>query len=139
MVWEEVVARVQAERPNIGAFLEESALVGIAGDVVTVGFPASAGVSMKMVQQEASLQVVADTCAALAGRRVRVRVVALDGGAQAPTVADLRREREAKTERRLRDEALANPLVREVLSVFGGEVKDVRQNRPAAGRNREGI
>src|SRR5207245_6067676 len=40
--WEAVVARVLAERPNIGAFLEDSGLVGTAGGVVTVGFPASA-------------------------------------------------------------------------------------------------
>jgi DNA polymerase-3 subunit gamma/tau len=138
LAWDEVVARVQAERPNIGAFLEDSALVGIADDVVTVGFPPSAGVSMKMVQQEASLRAVTDACAALAGRRVRVRLVTLDGGTQTPTVADLRREREARTERRLRDEALANPLVREVLSVFGGEVKDVRRNQVRAEREGKG-
>ncbi len=138
LVWEDVVARVQAERPNIGAFLEDSALVGIAGDVVTVGYPASAGVSMKMVQQEASQQAVAKACAALAGRPVRLRLVTLDGGAQAPTVADLRREREAKTERHLRDEVLANPLVKEILSVFGGEVKDVRRNQARAERESKG-
>ena len=138
LAWEDVVAKVQTERPNIGAFLEDSAMVGIAGDVVTIGFSASAGVSMKMVQQETYQQAVADACAALAGRRVRLRLVALDGGAQAPTVADLRREREAKTERHLRDEVLANPLVREVLSVFGGEVKDVRRNQARAERESKG-
>ncbi|MEK7221712.1 MAG: hypothetical protein AAB130_01245, partial [Nitrospirota bacterium] len=128
LVWEDVVARVQAERPNIGAFLENSTLVGIAGDVVTIGFLASAGVSMNMVQREANQQAVADVCAALAGRRVRLRLITLEEGAQAPTVADLRRARDAKTERHLRDEVLANPLVKEVLSVFGGEVRDVRRN-----------
>jgi DNA polymerase-3 subunit gamma/tau len=138
LVWEDVVTRVQAERPNIGAFLENSTLVGIAGDVVTIGFPASAGVSMKMVQQEASQQAVADMCAALAGRHVRLRLVTLEEGAQAPTVADRRRDREAKTERHLRDEALANPLVKEVLSVFGGEVRDVRRNQARTEREGKG-
>ncbi len=139
MVWEDVVARVQAERPNIGAFLEDSAMVGVAGDVVTIGFPSSAGVSMKMAQQDASQQAVADVCAALTGRRVRLRLVTLDGeAAQAPTVADLRRERDTKTERHLRDEVLANPLVKEVLSVFGGEVKDVRRNQARGEREGKG-
>jgi hypothetical protein len=67
-----------------------------------------------------------------------LRLVALDGGAQAPTVADLRRARETKTERHLRDEVLANPLVKEVLSVFGGEVKDVRRNQARAERESKG-
>jgi len=138
LVWEDVVTRVQAERPNIGAFLENSTLVGIAGDVVTIGFPTSAGVSMQRIQQEASQQAVTDACAALAGRRVRLRLVALEEGTPAPTVADLRRDREAKTERHLRDEVLANPLVKEVLSVFGGEVRDVRRNQARTERESKG-
>src|SRR5437870_11767320 len=127
--WEAVVARVLAERPNIGAFLEESGLVSAAGDLVTVGFPASAGTAMRMMQQESYQQAVAEACSALAGRRVRVRVVSLESGPGAPTAAQLRREREATRERHLRDEALTNPLVQEALSVFGGEVKEVRRGR----------
>src|SRR3989475_2124949 len=127
--WEAVVARILAERPNVGAFLEESGLVGVAGDLVTVGFPAAAGTALKMMQQESYQQAVAEACSALAGRDLRVRVVSLESGTAVPTAAQLRREREATRERHLRDEALANPLVREALSVFGGEVKEVRRSR----------
>jgi DNA polymerase III subunit gamma/tau len=127
--WEEVVARILAERPNVGAFLEESGLVGVAGDQVTVGFPASAGTAMKVMQQESYQQAVAEACSALAGRHLRVRVVSLESGTAVPTAAQLRLEREATRERHLRDEALANPLVQEALSVFGGEVKEVRRSR----------
>src|SRR5438445_791434 len=127
--WEAVVARVLAERPNIGAFLEDSGLVGTASGLVTVGFPASAGTAMRMMQQESYQQAVAEACWALAGRPLRVRVVSLDSGTGAPTAAQLRREREATRERHLRDEALTNPLVQEALSVFGGEVKEVRHSR----------
>jgi len=127
--WEAVVARVLAERPNIGAFLEESALVDAAGDLVTVGFPASAGTAMRMMQQESYQQAVAEACSALAGQRLRLHVVSLESGTGAPTAAQLRREREATRERHLRDEALTNPLVQEALSVFGGEVKEVRRSR----------
>src|SRR5437867_3048212 len=127
--WEAVVARILAERPNIGAFLEESGLVGVAGDLVTVGFPAAAGTALKMMQQESYQQAVAEACSALAGRHLRVRVVSLESGTAVPAAAQPRREREATRERHLRDEALANPLVQEALSVFGGEVKEVRQSR----------
>ena len=136
--WVAVVARVQAERPNIGAFLEESALVNFSGDVVTIGFLASASAAMKTIQQKGAQQAVEDACSTLAGRRVRVRVTVLDGGMDAPTVAKLRRERDATTERHLREEVLANPLVKEVLSVFGGEVKDVRRNQARNERENKG-
>src|SRR3989442_1294035 len=127
--WEAVVARILAERPNVGAFLEDSGLVSVAGDLATVGFPAAAGTALKMMQQESYQQAVAEACSALAGRHLRVRVVSLESGTAVPTAAQLRREREAMRERHLRDEALANPLVQEALSVFGGEVKEVRQSR----------
>jgi DNA polymerase-3 subunit gamma/tau len=127
--WEAVVARILAERPNIGAFLEESGLVGVAGDLVTIGFPAAAGTALKMMQQESYQRAVAEACSAQAGRHLRVRVVSLESGTAVPTAAQLRREREAMRARHLRDEALANPLVQEALSVFGGEVKEVRRSR----------
>src|SRR2546426_7371602 len=49
--WEAVVARILAERPNIGAFLEESGLVGVAGGLVAGGFPAAGGGAPKMVAE----------------------------------------------------------------------------------------
>src|SRR2546428_10565022 len=41
--WEAVVARILAEWPNIGAFLEESGLVGVAGGPGAGGFSPAAG------------------------------------------------------------------------------------------------
>src|SRR5207253_1762969 len=50
--WEAVVERVHSEKPNLGAFLEETALVGIENDIVTIGYRASGGASMKMILKE---------------------------------------------------------------------------------------
>ena len=125
--WEAVVERVHNEKPNLGAFLEETALVGIENDIVTIGYRASGGASMKMILKEDYQRLILEACQAVAGRSVRLRVVTLDAGASMPTVAQLRREREALTEEQLRQEALAHPVVQEVLSVFSGEVKEVRR------------
>jgi DNA polymerase-3 subunit gamma/tau len=125
--WEAVVERVHAEKPNLGAFLEETALVGIENDIVTIGYLASGGASMKMILKEDYQRLILEACQAVVGRSVRLRVVTLDAGASMPTVAQLRREREAVTEEQLRQETLANPVVQEVLSVFSGEVKEVRR------------
>ena len=125
--WEAVVERVHNEKPNLGAFLEETALVGIENDIVTIGYRASGGASMKMILKEDYQRLILEACQAVAGRSVRLRVVTLDAAASMPTVAQLRREREAFTEERLRQEALAHPVVQEVLSVFSGEVKEVRR------------
>ena len=127
MSWEAVVERVHSEKPNLGAFLEETALVGIENDIVTIGYRASGGASMKMILKDDYQRLILEACQAVAGRSVRLRVVTLDAGASMPTVAQLRREREAVTDEQLRQETLANPVVQEVLSVFSGEVKEVRR------------
>jgi hypothetical protein len=125
--WEAVVERIHTEKPNLGAFLEETALIGIENDIVTIGYQASGGASMKMILKEDYQRLILEACQAVAGRSVRLRVVTLDAGASMPTVAQLRREREAVTDEQLRQETLANPVVQEVLSVFSGEVKEVRR------------
>ena len=125
--WEAVVERVHSEKPNLGAFLEETALVGIENDIVTIGYRASGGASMKMILKEDYQRLILEACQAIGGRSVRLRVVTLDAGVSMPTVAQLRREREAVTDEQLRQETLANPVVQEVLSVFSGEVKEVRR------------
>jgi len=128
LAWEDVVMRVQAERPNIGSYLEQSTLVSLGDDVVTIGFPPSASAAMNIVQQAASQQAVADVCVALLGRPVHLRLITVVGETATPTVAEIRHDREVKTERHLRDEALAHPIIKETLSVFGGELKEVRRN-----------
>ena len=132
--WVAVVGRVYQERPNVGAYLDETTLVGVEGDMVTIGYPPSAGAAMRMILQEEYQRILLEACRSVSGRPLRLRVVTLAGGAASPTAAQLRREREAELERRLRDEALANPLVQEALSVFAGEVKEVR--RPRSGPER---
>jgi DNA polymerase-3 subunit gamma/tau len=127
--WEAVVDRLLGDRPNLGAFLEETALVGIENDTVTIGYPASAGASMKMILKEDYQQMILEACRAVAGCSVRLRVMTLDPAAPIKTVAQLRRERAEDTDQRLRQEALSNPLIQEVLSVFSGEVKEVRRRR----------
>ena len=138
MSWEAVVERVHSEKPNLGAFLEETALVGIENDIVTIGYRASGGASMKMILKEDYQRLILEACQAVAGCSVRLRVVTLDAGASMPTVAQLRREREAVTEEQLRQETLANPVVQEVLSVFSGEVKEVRR-KPAETVQQSGL
>jgi DNA polymerase III subunit gamma/tau len=128
--WEAVVAQLHTTRPNIAAFLDDTALLEFDQEIVTIGYPASAGAAMKMVLREDYQRIVLDACRAIAGRPVRLKVVTLDPRASVATIWQLRQQREAATEQRLRQEALANPIVKEALTVFSGEVKEVKR-KPA--------
>ena len=126
--WEQVVERVTSEHPNIGAFLEQGTLVGIEGNQVTVGYPKSASLAYGRMQKEENLRVVMGTCAALAGRPVRVRIVELtDGQAVAPTMAEIRAAKDRDQKHALLEQARSHPVVKQALAVFGGELVEVRQ------------
>ena len=55
--WEQVVEQVSGKHPNIGAFLEMGSLVGIEGNQVVVGYPASASVARNMMDKPATRAV----------------------------------------------------------------------------------
>ncbi len=130
--WEAVVSRISSERPNVGAFLEDAALVGIEGNTVTIGYHPSAGASMQIIQKEDYNRIVVEACNAVSGRPIRLRVVTLTEGSAARTVGQLRRQREETTDLRFREEVLSNPVVQEALSVLGGEVRETRRRGPGS-------
>jgi DNA polymerase-3 subunit gamma/tau len=126
--WERVVERVTGEHPNVGAFLEQGALVKIEGNEVTVGYPKSAALAFGRMQKEDNQRVVLQRCEELAGRPVRLRVVELAEGQRVPpTPAEVRAAKERDQKRALLEEARGHPVVKQALAVFGAELTEVRR------------
>jgi DNA polymerase-3 subunit gamma/tau len=126
--WERVVEQVSGKHPNIGAFLEMGSLVGIEGNQVTVGYPASASVARGMMDKPATQQIVAACCTELAGQPVRIRIVELTAGqTAAPSPAQARTARARSQKDALIEQTRAHPLVKKAQAVFGGEVVEIRQ------------
>jgi DNA polymerase-3 subunit gamma/tau len=129
--WEQVVEHVSGRHPNIGAFLEMGSLLGIDGNQLTVGYPASASVARGMLEKPDTQRLVADLCAELAGQPVRLKIVELaDGQAAAPTPAQARAARTRSQKDALLEQTRAHPLVKQARDVFGSDVVDVRQVPP---------
>jgi DNA polymerase-3 subunit gamma/tau len=129
--WEQVVEHVSGRHPNIGAFLEMGSLLGIDGNQLTVGYPASASVARGMLEKPDTQRLVADLCAELAGQPVRLKIVELaDGQAAAPTPAQARAARTRSQKDTLLEQTRAHPLVKQARDVFGSDVVDVRQVPP---------
>jgi len=129
--WEQVLERVASVHPNIAPFLEMGTLVGVEGNLVTIGYPKSASVALARIQNEESIRVVADLCAELAGQTVRLRVMELgDGQPAGPNQAQLRAAKERDRTRALLEQARSHPLVKRTLDIFGVEVVEVRQVAP---------
>ncbi|HET8580485.1 MAG TPA: DNA polymerase III subunit gamma/tau, partial [Nitrospiraceae bacterium] len=126
--WEQVLERVASVHPNIAPFLELGTLVGVEGNLVTIGYPKTASVALARIQNEESIRVVADLCAELAGQAVRLRVMELgDGQPVGPSPAQLRAAKERDQMHVLLEQTRSHPLVKRTRDIFGAEVVEVRQ------------
>ena len=126
--WEQILERVATAHPNIAPFLERGSLVAIEGNLVTIGYPHTASTALTRIQNEENLRLVTDVCAGLAGRPVRLRVIALaDGQGTGRSLAQIRAAKERDQKEALLERTRSHPLVKQTLDIFGAELVEVRQ------------
>jgi DNA polymerase III subunit gamma/tau len=129
--WEQVVEHVSGRHPNIGVFLEMGTLLGIEGDQLTIGYQSNASVARGMMEKPDNQRLVADLCAELAGRPVRLKIVELAGGQTAALSPAQTRAAKARSQKdALLEQTRAHPLVKQARDVFGSDLVDVRQASP---------
>jgi DNA polymerase-3 subunit gamma/tau len=129
--WEQVVEQACSRHPNIGAFLELGTLVAVEGNQLLIGYPAGASVARAMMDKPDNQRLVAELCAAQAGRPVRLKIVELaEGQAATPSPAQNRAAKARTQKDALLEQARAHPLVRQAKDRFGSDLVDVRQATP---------
>lgn len=126
--WQKVVESMVKKYPNIGTFLEMGMLVKVEGNQVIVGFPKTASVACSRIQKEENRALVATICQEVLGATIQVRVVELaENQGTGLTIKQMRVQREKHDDDALLKEAKANPLVKQTMELFGGEV--IKANR----------
>ncbi len=125
--WERFQEQVGQAFPNIAPFLEMGRLVGIEGNVVTIGFSKQATVARAMLEKPDNIQSLASLCEGLCGKAVHLRVVEQsDADTTIPTMAQLRAAKEQEHKLIMFERAKAHPVVKQALEIFGAELADVR-------------
>lgn len=128
--WQRVVDSVIQNSPNIGTFLEMGTLVKIEGNQVIVGFPKTASVACSRIQKEETRALIAKACQTVAGASIHLRVVELTGEpGDGLTIRQTRNKRREQDDETLLEQARANPMVKQAMELFGGEV--VKASRPS--------
>jgi DNA polymerase-3 subunit gamma/tau len=112
-------------RPRIAAILEQASLLALELPLLRLGLPS--GFALDQLQDRETL----DTLTALAreyfAQPVEIRIVAIDASAPVPpSLQATRRAAESDRGRRLREDALAHPLVKAVCEIFDAEVAEVK-------------
>ena len=127
--WQRVVESVIQDSPNIGTHLEMGTLVKIEGNQVIVGFPKTAAVACSRIQKEETRALIAKVCQTIAGASIHLRVVELTGEpGDGLTIRQMRTKRREQDDEALLEQARANPMVKQAMELFGGEV--VKASRP---------
>lgn len=125
--WELVQEEIAASFPNIAPFLEAGRLVGLEGDVVTIGFAKQATVARARLEKEENTRVISQLCERQLGQPIRVRIIELtETHPQGPTMAQARAAKEQEHRAALFEQAKTNPTVKQALEIFGVELAEVR-------------
>ena len=125
--WETFQEEVGQSFPNVAPFLEMGRLVGIEGNVVTIGFAKQATVARAMLEKADNIQALAALCERMSGQPARLRVVELaEADSHGPTMAEIRAAKEQEQKIVLFERAKSHPVVKQALEIFGAELADVR-------------
>ena len=125
--WEQFQEEVGHAFPNIAPFLEMGRLVGIEGNVATIGFARQATVARGMLEKPDNMQTLASLCERLSGQPVRLRIIELTGADPVgPTMAEIKATKMQEQKLVLFERAKSHPVVKQALEIFGAELADVR-------------
>jgi len=123
---ETFLKRVHEERGALGGFLEEASWIEIRGDALQIAFSEKHGFFREKVEGRDSLEYLKRVARETAGRDLAIQVtVATPGAIESRSVSP--DEAEERRRQRLREAAEKAPIVRALLSAFGGQIVDVDQ------------
>jgi len=131
-LWAMAVKRLLQEKPNIGSYLEKGVVqewtCGDDKDILVVGYDEGAAVFADFIQKVETQPVIASVLREVFGKPVELKVVRRERSADERQQLKLKQDQQTQQQRkRIQQETLAHPLVKEALNILGGEVIDIRE------------
>jgi hypothetical protein len=131
--WSRVVKRFLHEKPNLGSYLEKGVvqdwIAGEAKDVLVIGYDEGAAFFAEFIQKEESRPIIASALREVFQRPVELKVVRLERSGLEQLQVKLKKDQQEQQHRkRIQQETMAHPLVKEALNVLGGEVIDIKES-----------
>ncbi len=117
----------QKRRPVIASLLEHGSLLALELPQLEIGF-APASFHLEQLRDADNHAALCAMATEYFGQPVTLKVtaVAADKAAAPPSLLAERQAQQSDRQRRLKEDALAHPMVQAVKAVFGGEVVDVK-------------
>ncbi len=119
--WADLLSQIKEERPNLGAYLEQSR-VRLEESTLKIGIRAGSEFLQQRLQKEENLRYLQAKVAGRVGREIKVVFEVIPPDAPAPSPPEPER-------RSIVDATMNHPLVQDAVQVLGGDVIDVRDNQ----------
>ncbi len=130
-LWSAVVSKVREKKPNLGSYLEQGNPVRMTDREVVVGFQEGGAFLIGLLEKEDSRFLIREILQEVFGKPLVLKLEAVSGkGGAAAAPAKEREQKELDQRKRMIEDVLANPVVQEVLNIFGGEVVQVKKQEP---------
>ncbi len=131
--WSRVVKRFLQEKPNLGSYLEKGIvqewIAGAEKDVLVIGYDEGAAFFAEYIQKEEIRPIIASALREVFQRPVELKVARLERSALEHQQFKLKKDQQEQLHRkRIQQETLAHPLVKEALNILGGEVIDIKES-----------
>jgi DNA polymerase-3 subunit gamma/tau len=125
--WSGLVEHVRSHRPMIGSMLEHASLLLFDLPTLEIGFPAGS-FHLEQLKDSETLAALRELAGEYFGRPVAIRVSPTDGtkGEPPPSLVEERAARDSDRKKRLREDALAHPMVKAAQSIFEGKILEVK-------------
>ncbi|HUK56665.1 MAG TPA: DNA polymerase III subunit gamma/tau [Nitrospiria bacterium] len=132
-LWGTAMKRLLQEKPNVGSYLQKGVVQEWAfhedKDLLVIGYDEGAAVFADFIQKEENQLVIASVLREVFGKPVELKVVRQQRSADERQQLKLKQDQQAQQQRkRIQQETLAHPLVKEALNILGGEVIDIKES-----------
>ena len=132
--WAALVERVAVEKANLATYLESGVPIKVERELIMIGFSDHRDMCREVMARADNHRYVQDVCRSLYGPRVELKFVKLTKSSEpVKTIGELSQETHNAQAQDLRDRTLTHPSVRMALDEFGGQLKDVREDRVQEG------
>ena len=131
--WDRVVKRLLQDKPNLGSYLGKAVVkewvAGDAKDLLVIGFDEGSAVFAEFVQKDENRPVIESALRDVFQHPVEFKVVRLERSAHEHQQIKLKKDQQEQQHRkRVQQETLSHPLVKDALNILGGEVIDIKES-----------
>jgi DNA polymerase-3 subunit gamma/tau len=123
LTWKRILDFTGRENPVLGALLHHGRLLALDDRTVEIGFRKES-FYYERIQEDANKNALAEVCRSLLKKDLQLVFSIIKENSKQSS--ETKRERETDRNRHLRKEVLENPIVKDALEIFDGEIEEIK-------------